>query len=766
MPSNPRKRKQNSNNNQNKRTDVDSTDINYNLWKDMQFDVNDRRQHRSMVKLAASYDGAPSLEMRKWSHATGVKWNLLGDPALDWYKRYYKNNKDQLEELFENKDKFLTSSKGVKCHSRRVKKRLDRSVTIGKNPQKKKKMTIQLGKTRVHKDDNLLDPVQEFGENILFKNGHSFEHKINQELIRKNQCLDKSRSEKGLSNCVTIFTEDDYNIHKKSGNMKHMKKMGKLTLDAMNEGIPLIFQGVVVNDSNFTYGITDILVRSDVINKLMTDPVYDTELKVKAPNLKIRYHYRVIDIKWTTMELCVNGENIYNSAWFPAYKGQLAIYNAALGRLQGYTPNETYIMARAWHVNGKEEERGYSCFDRLGVIDYAGFDNKYIMKTKKAIQWVHKVSLIGGIWGYYSDKPDIKELYPNMCNSRNGRWGPLKSKIAKFYDEITGVWYLRVLHRDNAHEKGIMNTIDPRCTTKELGMKQGTRSKVIDSILATNRSTSIIEPSNMTDKGLLDLIQLSHGDYFVDFEVISGTFMTKPEDINIHNSKSNPDSTFMIGVGFKSDSQISTSKLLQKLNQTGGVFHRTDDDWEYVCFYETQLSDYQEKFVFVNFINFIKLRSHEIKHVYKKEATNNLIHWYDAEPRFMRTGRDRHYKKSDKSESGKLMVELFNYFDKNCRWCDLYKKFATLPITVNGAQNFKLKTVTNALYKHKMIKTIWPEDGVMGGFNAMIIAMDIYENVTGDNIIKNKQFMEVVDYNEVDCKAMFDIVKCLYTKYC
>src|SRR5439155_765516 len=116
------------------------------------------------------------------------------------------------------------------------------------------------------------------------------------------------------------------------------KEMNQVTFNYMLQGIPIIEQVALYNYNNKTYGIADIIIRSDWINKLFQNKIISEEEEcIKAPKLCGKYHYRVIDIKWTTMYLCSNGRNIRNSQRFPAYKGQLAIYNAALGILQGYT---------------------------------------------------------------------------------------------------------------------------------------------------------------------------------------------------------------------------------------------------------------------------------------------------------------------------------------------------------------------------------------------------------------------------------------------
>ena len=71
---------------------------------------------------------------------------------------------------------------------------------------------------------------------------------------------------------------------------------------------------------------------------------------------------------------------IRNTERFPSYKGKLAIYNAAVGLIQGYTPDKSYILGKSWKYTTRgTTEKGYNCFDLLGEINYNDeFDNKYI----------------------------------------------------------------------------------------------------------------------------------------------------------------------------------------------------------------------------------------------------------------------------------------------------------------------------------------------------------------------------------------------------
>ena len=190
-------------------------------------------------------------------------------------------------------------------------------------------------------------------------------------------------------------------IHRVADDFKDINRLkSNMTFKKMQDGVPIIEQAVLYNNKNKTFGVADLIIRSDWVNNLFDKEIISKEDEtISAPNLSGNYHYRVIDIKWTTLNLCVDGKHIRNSDRFPAYKGQLAVYNAAIGMLQGYTPNEAYILSKSWkYTKCNKTYRGYNCFDLLGVIDYSGFDKKYIEMTSCAVDWIRQVRNEGKKW--------------------------------------------------------------------------------------------------------------------------------------------------------------------------------------------------------------------------------------------------------------------------------------------------------------------------------------------------------------------------------
>ena len=110
------------------------------------------------------------------------------------------------------------------------------------------------------------------------------------------------------------------------------------TFEAMARGEPIIYQGVLRDAERRTYGMPDLLVRSDVLHDLFPSTVSDSEAGLDAPDLGLSgRHYRIVDAKFTTLHLRQDGHMSAGDS-VRAYRVQLAVYNNALGRLQGLLP--------------------------------------------------------------------------------------------------------------------------------------------------------------------------------------------------------------------------------------------------------------------------------------------------------------------------------------------------------------------------------------------------------------------------------------------
>lgn len=689
-------------------------------------------------------------KMLGWVSATRTKYYLLHDQAIDWLNMYFD--------------------------------------TIGIGPELPTPVEAEANK-KLLKDASHID--------VLFEGGNVFEKKIFDEL---KDIFDED--------FVLVFDENDMKTYREQKSIDGLiREKNQYVKSLMNQGVPIIAQAPLINDRNKTFGVADILIRTDYLKILFKNFTPDSEIDVQAPYLTMKnkgdcketYHYRVIDCKWTTMVLCVDGLTIRNEGLFPAYKGQLAVYTAALESLQGYVPNCAYIMSKAWRIdkaNIPEDQKhlykGFSAFDRPGVINYGNRDRDYLIRTKEAVQWMQRVMTEGRDWRYELTKLSKPELYPNMNKSYNPVYDKVKDTLAKRYGDPTMVWYVGTGHRENAHAKGIYDITDPRCTLEVLGIDSTKgRGKIIKQIIDINRNNQtedLVRPKKIHEN-LYGWRTNNTLDYFVDFETINYNLFTNPYDMDIDNSYFDSDVTFMIGFGFNHDSNVDSASLIESLN-----IDRTKCDyfihidvkkgWEFVCLHLVNFKLQNELELFRLFYQFIILRQEIFTIMYDPENEGNTVlesrmfHWTQAETRFMRRAvtriRSGEYTQYHMENRGldftddngtqisvptvqKELNRLMDNFESSVKWIDMCDVFEKIPIVIKGSFRFKLKHIGNAFCKNGLIDTRWDDGRMSDGFRAMLEAIKLYRSnkpMTRDD----EMYREIIDYNEIDCRVVWEIV--------
>jgi hypothetical protein len=491
------------------------------------------------------------------------------------------------------------------------------------------------------------------------------------------------------------------------------------TIDAMDKGIPIIYQGVLHDNIDQTFGIPDLIVRSDFINKLVKTEVMTRHDSRHSGIPNKNYHYVIIDIKMCTMNLTADGEHLLNSGSVPAFKGQVYIYNRALGQIQNYVPSCAYILGKAWtYKKGKIKYENNECFDKLGVIDYTDFDNKYVDLTDTAIKWIRQMRTDGHKWSTSDSKtglPTVPELYPNMSNQMDGRWHSVKQQIANEICEITQIWNCGPENREIAHDQGIYSWKDKKCNAYNLGFRGKKQGPIVDAILKINKSKSKLITKNIKNN-FEDWQKNDNLELFVDFETMSSICSDfKEENDTIVNNGFNM--IFMVGLGYIKNG-----------------------DWHFETFLAKDHTISSEKKMLDQFYNYVNN--------IKKNEYPKMYHWGHAERTLFNSAISRHGE-------GKW---------RNLKWFDMLEVFKAEPIVINGCFNFGLKSIAKTMYRHNMINVTWNSNNkCSNGQNAMIYAYNEYnkykklnEPITNSDVIG-----DIAEYNEIDCKVIYEIVEYL-----
>ena len=197
-----------------------------------------------------------------------------------------------------------------------------------------------------------------------------------------------------------------------------------LTTEKMKDGVPIIYQGLVINFDEKLYGYPDLIVRNDYLDKI-TNFRNSFPLKEEGNG----WYYVVVDIKYSNLVFKRNKDTLVNQGMFSCFKSQLMIYNSCLTKMQNYDPKIAFILGRKWN---KDSKSGNNSFDYLGKIDIYGEDSSLLEKTNEAIKWLRKLRKEGSSW----NENDLI-LSPNLKCSYDDEWRNVKRKIAEDNKDIT-----------------------------------------------------------------------------------------------------------------------------------------------------------------------------------------------------------------------------------------------------------------------------------------------------------------------------------------
>lgn len=504
-------------------------------------------------------------------------------------------------------------------------------------------------------------------------------------------------------------------------------KLAEETFAAMAEGAPLIHQGVLWDAESRTYGAPDLLVRSDILAQLWSKTLTPDEASVPAPALNGPWHYRVVDLKFTTLDLDAGeGPKDSGSAW--AYKLQVFIYNRSVGRLQGMTPGQSYLLGRGWKQTVKGETlRSESCMDRLGPVpqDYASKSKGSLAAAvDEATGWIRKVRKKGAAWDVVPE-PSVPELRPNMGNTSDQPWHAAKQRIGRELEDLTMLWQVGVGKRRDANRRGIYRWTDPACTAQSVGVNGNATAPILDALLDTNRSTEgpLVRPARVAAAEPV-WREVPPLEFYVDFETVTDL----GDDFSRIPIRGGQPMIFMIGCG-----------------------HVEQGQWKFSCFTADSLTSDAEARIIEDWLSHMA----EVRRrtgAFMEEP--RCFHWSHAETSSLETAYNsavaRHPDRS--------------WLRPN--WFDLLKHVIKAePVVVKGAFGFGLKSIANAMNSHGLISTRW-EAGVADGLGAMVGAWWCAREAgnLGVSLAEIPLMKEIANYNEIDCKVMMEIVEYLRSK--
>jgi len=492
------------------------------------------------------------------------------------------------------------------------------------------------------------------------------------------------------------------------------------TVAAMERGERVIAQGLLRDPQSRTYGRIDLLVRSDVLASLCGDAFgEEDEPSIAAPALHgAAWHYRVIDVKFSTLELLKDGS--LSTANDLSTCAQVWTYNQMLGRVQGYVAPFGYVLGRAWRQGNSG--RGDTCWEKLARIPVEAYvrsrEAPLGVVVAEGGAWVRRIRREGAAWTVLPT-PTIAELWPNMKNDRDHPWHVAKREIAEELRELTLLWRVSAAARDRARDRGVTRWDDPRITADLLGIRGETRPAMFDAMIAVNRETGApVRPARIeADGGRWR--ERAPLELYVDFETVNDL----NDDFATFPRKGGQSLIFQIGCGAYGD---------------GG--------WEFAQFTARSLTPAAEAEMIDAWLLHVAELARRAGLAGAAEA--RLFHWSAAETVFMEgaynSARARH------PERGWPLLG----------WYDLLERIVHAePVVVRGARSFGLKAVARAMKAHGLIETEWGE-GLADGTGAMAgawAAADLAATV-GREMRAIELMREVSGYNEIDCRVMAEVL--------
>ena len=482
-----------------------------------------------------------------------------------------------------------------------------------------------------------------------------------------------------------------------------------LTKEKMKDGVPIIYQGLVINFEEKLFGYPDLIVRNDYLDKI-------TNFKNTYPIQEEGngWYYVVVDIKYSNLVFKRNKDTLVNQGMFSCFKSQLMIYNSCLSQMQNYDPKIAFILGRKWQ---KDKKNGNNSFDYLGKIDIYGEDLPIFKKTLESINWLKKLKSEGINWN-----ENDTLLCPNLKCSYDDEWRNVKRKIAVENKDITLLWNCGVKERNNLLKHDIRGWDNLECYSSKLNIN-GKRARIIDGILKTNREENItFNPRRIKKKENVEKLEESKLEFICDFETVN--------DLD-DNFKRIPYSNF--------ETCIFMIGLITNIRKEGKII-----DTNFKCFIVEDFSRKEEKRIINEWLGYMENMSklHET-------PSPKIYHWSKAEPNFYKQAILRN-------------KQLFNW--KQLNFVDILDVFKDEPISIKGVLNYGLKDVSKGLHKLGYIKTIWEDD--MDGRIALLEAVDAMNKSKRENLKFSEMNIvkSIEKYNYVDVKVIDEIIDFLRTK--
>jgi len=377
---------------------------------------------------------------------------------------------------------------------------------------------------------------------------------------------------------------------------------------------------------------------------------------------------------------------------------QVRMYSYILGQLQGQMPEMAYLVTRDRPFDPLPVAVDH---ELSGGLDHhlAGMRDIHIHIKQHGAQYVPWKDAI---------------VAANFANEKDDPWHGAKKRIAREFIPGGALELLPHIGRKQAEELKtmgyesvehlLMHDPDRLPLEKLLGVGKKIAPR-IRAVLEANRSgaATTIDAAILPPRRDVEM--------FVDYEYFT--------NINVDFDGDWPrmagcEMIFMVGVGWEYDGQ-----------------------WQYRQFVAEREDHTAERKMFEEFLTFL-----EACGIFSAHPSAALYHWSNAEV-----------------WQSKRAAERLGLNHLACLpWRDLQKPFHAWPIALPGAWEFGLKPVAKALGVYSPDHAVeWPDE-LGAGLAAVVMGWNMYEQ---PEILKSEEFTPLCQYLEIDCKAMWQVLRWL-----
>ena len=382
---------------------------------------------------------------------------------------------------------------------------------------------------------------------------------------------------------------------------------------------------------------------------------------------------------------------------------------------QGHVRCTTELLPpviEAWHsAHALSELQGYAVpafvvglpMMSVGRIDQdhrpASSEGSLAALAMASVAWLQRLQAEGAGWTPLP-LPTVPELYPHARNHDDSPWRGAKRAIAFELRELTLLPGVTTKLRRQAHANGIMRWDDGRASAASLGVESATHAARTDVVLAANRghSNAVLPEALGSNLAWRDAAPV---ELYVDFETA------------FEETQDGPQRVVQVGCG-----------------------HVEDGRWVFEQWTVDRVNDSEER----------RILSAWLSHIYDigrnagvGPADVRLFHWSQAERAA--------YARAIRNGTAPVPSEL--------GWTDVLEVFRATPIGVRDAFDYSLKSITRAMRDAGLISACW-EDDSLDGLGAMVAFSRVASH--GGKLSQHPLIARVARYNEVDCRALMEIV--------